>query len=209
MGPGAAVGDPHQAGVALAIDPQRLAPRRLAIGKSEAHVAVRPAADVPGGQHQAIRRDDHPAAAAGADFHRHHCGRHARGQRFDVPLDGPEVGEGGWHVLGERGGQVRAASGGRSWQRRQGYGVSVGRLFRCALLTERAGRLVWAGFGEADGGAEAAACASDAASTTASNPHAGFARKNSTAPMKLKCYRPGSEHAMIVVTPDLVVPHAQ
>jgi hypothetical protein len=76
-------------------------------------------------------------------------------------------------------------------------------------LTERARRLVWAGIGGTDGGAEAAACASDAASTADNNPHVGFARKYFTAPMKLRCYRPGSEHAMIVVTPDLVVSHAQ
>ena len=126
MGPGAAVGDPHEPGVAVAIPAQGLAACCFAIGKGEAHGAIRLAADVPGSQHEAIGRDYHTAAAAVADLYRHHCGRHARDQGLDVPLHGSELGYGGWGVPHEGGGQVRAASGSGFGHCRNCEGVRVG-----------------------------------------------------------------------------------
>ena len=129
---------------------------------------------MPGAQHEAVGRDDHPAATAEAHLDRHDSGGHLRNQGLDLPLDGSQVGQGGRHGFAEGGGQVLAPGGGRPERRRCPQG--------------RRPRFLWVGFGRGGGVAGwgrvgQRACRASAgngglAARTASRPNASQARQN-------------------------------
>jgi hypothetical protein len=88
----------------------------FAAGKGKAHGTAKAAADVAGGQHQAIGRNDDAATAAMAHFQGHDGRRDTANQRLNVLLDCLEVSDGRWSRFAEGGWPFVAVS--RRWLRR-------------------------------------------------------------------------------------------
>src|SRR5262245_32984828 len=85
--PGVGVGDFHQPGIVLQIDPQGFSTRSFSVGKCEADIQIRLSADMTGSENQTIFRNDHATPTSVSDFHGHHRGRHPFYQLLYVTLD--------------------------------------------------------------------------------------------------------------------------
>src|SRR5438445_571627 len=90
--------------------------RSSAVRECEAHLAIWSVTDMPGGQHQAIRRDNNSAATAIAYFHSHHRGGHSQDEGLDTLLDGPQVSDRSRRGFVEGNGQSAAGDGGWLWR---------------------------------------------------------------------------------------------
>lgn len=89
--PVAAVGDPHQAGVAHLVVPQSDAPSTAAIGKNERHAPAGMSADVGHGHDQPVATDHHAAAPGDPDYRRPHLGH----EGLDTIVQVLQLGQGG------------------------------------------------------------------------------------------------------------------